>query len=630
MVASVLLARELLLFGRSVGSVIEAQGPRSGVTDGITIAASASAALIYYAYLPMLRTPSYNLVNLVGITLFCFGVVRTSRIGTQGSGRTGPRLQLLTSAAVIAVAAFVAAHGKPSTPVLLGAASLPLLRRSLGDQQLRRVLIAIISIGLGLVGGAWVSPFWPADAGRVLLRVIELPTVSDGHGLGRAVFLLALAPADLLRGALLSQPHWLVGPVLVLLGIHLVRLQRRLDRWEGWLGALPASLALFVIGVIAVLAPDRIITWVHAGGLGAVSNAVMPGRLSWPADGYVAAFGGTVRLAGWMLGAPLAASVLRSVGRRLILSTAALLLAVLATLSFGLAGALGLPGAGSVVAGIEGVLAVWLFERAAHDHRPVWTRVSGASRRRSLSTRSATLVLLFGAIAAYGFGHDTGPTNAMPAAGGLAVAAIMFILVTSPRQRSGALVTLSLLAVSVTAAGISQAWANPYRSTPISENTVPVAFGANDSLLLLDPELARFLTELRDAATDGGWEPDVRLYGLHVGWSSTIPYFLGAEVPPSILPGLGFHRNGLARLRFDLARGDYEGWDAAWLLLPDFSLTPDDGIEAYELAAVREAIRLFTEEVGTSWPDDYTLVWTAPRDAPRSPTTRITLWKPSR
>ncbi len=582
----------------------------------LLVALVGSSGLLYYVGLPLLRTPSYNWLNLVGILLALSGVFLAIR-----SERSA-----FPAAALIAAGAFLTLHGKPSTPFLLAAAALPLLVRVRGARATAALLGWTLGIGATLVAVAWITPLWPSDPVTPFLRGLRIPSVSLGHDPLNAARLILVSPLELARRALLQQPHWLVGPLLAT-AIHPLLLRPLLrhaqSTWAGRVGAIGAA----ALGAFLVLTPDTVVGWIHAGGLGPLSDLLMPGRDLWPVDGYLEEWSAPVRIAGWIA---LSAAVARSrVSTTSAFRVAAAFLIALGLVSAGLLRPAGIVGAGLTVGFTQLGIAWWLLEQAA-------IRAVGSGSREAQSDRHArwaALMVLVVGIAAYAFGHDAGPVNAMPAASAIGVVALALLVSTAPFSPlrfpiSRVMVGGAAAMLAVTLVGIASSWEAPYRSAPIRVQTVATPFGPNGAVLYLEPALAQYLRDLTESAEAGGWKAGQRLYGLHATWSTGVTYALSADAAPSLQQFLRRGPDGLDRLAFNLANDDLTGWENAWLLLPDFALRPEDGIDADELATVVEAVQLFGGRIGTKWPDDYELVWTAPEDAPLSPHTRVTLWRP--
>jgi hypothetical protein len=587
------------------------------------VALSAGTGLLFYVGLPMLRTPSYNWLNLVGISVGLAGVFLASR-GTAPSTTGGPTdtRAAVMAGALIATGMFLALHAKPTTPFLVALGSAPLLVRARGTRGALTVYGWSVAIGTAIVAVAWVSPLWPADPIAPFLRAVRIPSLSVGHDPLSALMLLLLSPVELARRALLGQPHWLVGPLLVSLltpPIARTSFARALATPAGRLLAVAPLLA----GAFAIVAPEAVVGWIHGGGLGPLSDRLMPGRLDWPIEGYLAGWSGPVAVVGWLATVPASASIMRAgtMGTRRI---AAGLLLMLGTISSGALLPFGVGGAGPIVGLAQIGAAAWILEGTV----PRAGLAAAGRRLEQVGGRWAAVAAILAGIGAYAFGHDTGPVNAMPAAAGLGVGAAILLLATGPFATRRVLLSTTALLLAVTLLGIAAAREAPYRSAPIAAQTVAVPLGPHGATLRLEPGLADLLGSMRSAADGAGWERGQQLYGLHVTWSTGLTYALAGQAPPSLQPTAALRTRGLERLRFNLQNDDLEGWDAAWLLLPDFALLPEDGIDADELDAAREAVRLFGERVGSVWPDDYELVWTAPLDAPLAPHTRVTLWKP--
>lgn len=614
--ATGLLAHHALRFADARTGIASSTGTR--LSHALVVGSIGTTGLLYYVGLPLLRTPSYNWLNLVGILVSLSGVFLACRSGKR-----------IPAASLIAVGMFLAMHAKPTTPFLLAAASMPLLARTLGARATLRLVGATIGIGGALATVAWFSPLWPMDPLTPFLRGVRIPPSAGGHDPLNAARLLALSPLELARGVFLEQPHWLVGPLLIAL---LGRLASRppIVRWLAVRPLRLASAVMALIGAIGVISPGSVVEWVHGGGLGLLGDLLMPGRRTWPVDGYLVQWGALVRFGGWLAMSPAAVTLLRIFTARAE-RVAALLLTALGLVSMGLLRPLGISGAGLTVGLIE-LGCAWLLIEWEGPRSSAKGTDAGEGQTRD---RWWAVCLLAAGVGAYAFGHDTGPVNAMPAASMLAAIAVALLIVTAPSGRvrvssDRAIVIGATFLAAATVVGIVNAWSEPYRSAPIRAQTAAIAFGPNGAVLRLEPALADYLGDLTAAAEAAGWQPGRRLYGLTATWSTGLTYALSAEAPPSLQQFLGTGPEGLDRLAFTLSDDDLAGWGDAWLLLPDFTLGSDDGIETAELEAVRRGVSLFGSRVGRSWPADYELVWTAPEDAPLSPTTRVTLWRPYR
>lgn len=416
-----------------------------------------------------------------------------------------------------------------------------------------------------------------------------------------------------------------MGPLLITILVPLAeRPPVRRALATGPAGLLATGLA--ASGAIAIAQPDLVVTLIHGGALGPLSDILMPGRSNWPVDGYLVQWDAPVRIVGWLTLAPAVGVVARSSVVR-PQRVAGGLLMLLGLVSTGLLRPMGLPEAGLFVGLSELGGAVLLLGRSQ-----AIAGGAGANAGRVEGKWLAVAALVAG-IGAYGFGHDTGPVNAMPGASTLGAIALVFLVAVAARppirmaRQRLVLVTTGAL-VCVTLVGIANVREAPYRSEPIRVQTAETPFGPHGAVLRVDPALENYLHDLVESAEAAGWIRGHRLFGLHATWSAGITYALGGEAPPSLQQAVGSGPRGLERLTFNLVMDDLAGWEDAWLILPDFALQPEDGIETEELDAVRLGLVLFGERVGTVWPRDYQLVWTAPENSPRAPTTRISLWRP--
>jgi hypothetical protein len=246
--------------------------------------------------------------------------------------------------------------------------------------------------------------------------------------------------------------------------------------------------------------------------------------------------------------------------------------------------------------------------------------------------RGLTLLFLLALPFATAFGSGHPPWRQASLAGVLFVAGGLLVIgwtanVTA-RRRAATMLVMALLVIAVVV-GVDNLH-HPYRTPPIAEQDVPVAVGAHGAQLHLDPASAELLRSLRDSAEGAGWRPGTRLFGLAAPWSSTIPWYLGARVPDSIMPTL---LGSEERLAFNLAWLDLDGWDAAWVLVNSAnSFSPNDhwvdGMDS-RLRVENSLAHLgtFTAAVGTDFPDDYALVWRAPAGSP--PYADVELWRPA-
>jgi hypothetical protein len=321
-----------------------------------------------------------------------------------------------------------------------------------------------------------------------------------------------------------------------------------------------------------------------------------------------------------------ASSGLRT-GVRVVAVPAGLLVATFAAdlprgVLFGGEGELRLVRPGMTTALLALLVTVALFGRRAErdpaPHEPA--AETGLGPTTLPCVRGWTVLFLLGLPFVTAFGSDNLPFAQAALAASIFVGVALFVVGTTvddrQRRAGGATLVVSLV-VLAGVVGVDNHH-HPYRIPPITQQTDPVAVGDRGAALRLDPERAELLRSLRTAAEAEGWTTGTRLFGL-APWSSTIPWHLGARVPDSIMPTL---RGSESRLEYNLTWLDVDGWDSSWLLVTsaDASRTPD-------LERSLANVETFTAAVGTTFPDDYVLVWRAPTGSPRFGD--VELWRPA-
>jgi hypothetical protein len=201
----------------------------------------------------------------------------------------------------------------------------------------------------------------------------------------------------------------------------------------------------------------------------------------------------------------------------------------------------------------------------------------------------------------------------------LAGAVVIGSSLAHPGRRLAALTLVAVAASGLGLAVASDIRTDPYRAAPIALQVVPTKVGPAGTVLFLEPERAEFLTQMAGAATEAGWVPGTRLFGLALEWSSTVPWHLSAQVPDSLMLTLGADAAAEAILEFNLSWVDLIGWDEAWVTVSAID-SPHRG-RSLEFAART------VERVGKRFPEDYQLVWRSPQMT--DPSLGIELWRPS-
>ncbi len=258
------------------------------------------------------------------------------------------------------------------------------------------------------------------------------------------------------------------------------------------------------------------------------------------------------------------------------------------------------------------------------------SRHPGAGTSSRPAGRGRVLLLAAGFVAlafAFGFGSMADPYALAARAGVLPILAVTSILQLGRPVRLPMLAIVACWTAVVCGTTLQAAWQHPLNlAAPISEQTVPVAIGPRGSELLLDASTAGRLTDIKDAALAGGWAPGTPLLGVAWQWASTIPYDLGAKVPPFLMPTILYANDGaLDLLDHHLAQLPCDPWGEAWVLTSTPGANDPDAGNWFDPAAgpsdpwLGRAVQSVTAHFGRTLAEDYTLV---------AQSHGLELWKP--
>lgn len=164
-------------------------------TAAISVSIGGTGALLYYA--AMLRTPSYNWLNLVGIMVATAGLLGLVRSHNQATPKLGTYLAPI---AVSSAALFLTFPAKPSTfPLMLALGGLVawtlIGRRAALTWTFGTILLVPVWIALAVLLRAW-----PTDFASVFLLALRMPLPSEYHTVSAAAEAVALIPRDFLSG----------------------------------------------------------------------------------------------------------------------------------------------------------------------------------------------------------------------------------------------------------------------------------------------------------------------------------------------------------------------------------------------------------------------------------------------
>ncbi len=217
----------------------------------VGLALIGAAGAPFYAS-SLLRTPNYNWVNLIGLTVGGIGTVVALHLpeATLTRSRTAHG-----SAALLALGACFAVPSKPTSGVFLLVAAGAVVLRRLDRRRALQFAALVTGWGVGVVAVAVVSGLWPVSFLSTLWRSTSFPPLHPNQTIGGALKDVLRTPkvaAQSLR-QLTTASKALVG---LAIGAALV-LRRRGAPW--WVRCAP--LALTVVAAIGTEVP-----WPLLGG----------------------------------------------------------------------------------------------------------------------------------------------------------------------------------------------------------------------------------------------------------------------------------------------------------------------------------------------------------------------------
>jgi hypothetical protein len=205
----------------------------------------------------------------------------------------------------------------------------------------------------------------------------------------------------------------------------------------------------------------------------------------------------------------------------------------------------------------------------------------------------------------FGFGSSNGAYDQAANAAGLTLIAAVAVLSvanlsTHPLRMALVISVATLVFVTVTVYESRQA---PYRNPPIAQHDVPVEIGDEGHTLLLDSDLASVLTELESRARVAGWVSGTPIVGLQWRWSTTIPYFLGGQVPDSLMLTIFGYPGTVDRAAYNLENAREFPLEQAWIIATTSDFLGALGIEQTDAVADE-----LLEAGANPFPDGYVCV----------------------
>jgi hypothetical protein len=152
----------------------------------------------------------------------------------------------------------------------------------------------------------------------------------------------------------------------------------------------------------------------------------------------------------------------------------------------------------------------------------------------------------------------------------------------------------------------------PYRQTTRKDQTEWLSLGKGRGSLLVAPELASTVTDLRSQLKSSSWKKETPLLDL-TSYSAGLVYLLEAKPPITIIPTVGGYTTVDDLMQWSVEQAlkdDKETWKEAWLLTnSDASTMPTDGRPNPNVTRLLDKI----------FPDDYRLV---------ASTAYFSIWEP--
>ena len=222
-------------------------------------------------------------------------------------------------------------------------------------------------------------------------------------------------------------------------------------------------------------------------------------------------------------------------------------------------------------------------------------------------------VSLLGIVGAIGvlaipFGSNNGPLiNSSISLGLVLVVAVVLLLAAGS---DGLLIAATGLALVVALAAhviVEGGRERPYRQQAAAEQTVPVALGVPQTLLLLDPQSAEYFERMKSHAKEAGFEPGTPLLDF-TDFSTGTVWALGGRTPDTVFLGFGRHPDVDGWVTAGLERLDPDVFDDSWLLTGDLETSPNPKLLSVldrefpaDYVKIGEAVWWQTGETHTLW-----------------------------
>lgn len=494
--------------------------------SGVFIAGLGS--MFYYAGL--LRTPSYNWVNLVGILIAATGQISMLSLLIRDAQQR--LIQFVGPLVATSFGLFFSFPAKPSTAVFLSLAFFALLWLLCGVKKAVVWVGVTTIVTLVMMVVAVIVGLWPRSFIDVFVNAVTFPTPLEIQQLSGAFKSLLVSPAFFALD--IYRPLFVVGTIAGIV-------------------VLFAAICLTVIALLPHQPPEHSVRAIRNVRVTVIIGLLLVGlhRLNISVLGFLA----------------------EPIYRWVYFSISTVALALIAV--------------------------VWIVGNGwAPDVEPL----KAPAFKLSLLLTGYLVLLSF--IFGFGSGHGAYRQTSL---------AVMFFFLAAFvlcfRIRSKKLASLTGVALlGVVALGVAStlvdSWKLPYRISPITSNKIPTFIGRHEAPLLLDPDLHEFLTEFRQQAEAQGWVRDTPLLGAQWRWASTIPYFLEARVPESLMLTLSAD---VEIASFHLTDSTLENAsETPWLLISN-----DRAVPEAKKSTVEALLVAIEKYLGREFPESFTCVASA-------------------
>jgi hypothetical protein len=247
---------------------------------------------------------------------------------------------------------------------------------------------------------------------------------------------------------------------------------------------------------------------------------------------------------------------------------------------------------------------------------PLWfLQSSGINAFVTVKRQIVVTLVLLGCACLYAIGSGNGFLRQLTGSSGFFLL-LAICLPLSFSTKSGVNVAMSIALAGLIGAVETTHQANlyPYRQESRKVQSVWISAGTNRGKILVAPDLAKTVTELRDQLAKSDWSTNTPL--LDFTWySAGLVFLLEAQAPITVIPTVGGYSTVNELMEWSIRQALLDNaaeWKEAWLLTnSDGVLHPEDGRPDTSAVAL----------LGRVFPNDYQVVAQTPH---------FSIWKPVR